>query len=122
MKTKLQRLILNNLNSNKNEIENTVWKWFLNKNLTIISNVPYLKNADIFNVRVALKNSIFKRNRYQIKGNSSKRTAMNQRKFRRICLVTGRTRGVFRFTNLSRIQIKRAAKLRLISGLRLSSW
>ncbi len=122
MKTKLQRLILNNLNSNKNEIENTVWKWFLNKNLAIISNITYLKNPDIFNVRVALKNSIFKRIRYQIKGNSSKRTSMSQRKFRRICLVTGRTRGVFRFTNLSRIQIKRAAKLRLISGLRLSSW
>lgn len=39
-----------------------------------------------------------------------------------ICVLTGKTRGVFSQWKINRMQIKRMANLRLLPGLRSSSW
>ena len=123
MRNKLNRSILNNLNINKNEINNIIFKWFLNlillqKNKTIFTNNV---NNNKFQAIDAISIQAFLNNSLKMKSKDSK-APLHQRKFRRICLVTGRTRGIFRFCSLSRIQLKRAAKFRLITGLRMSSW
>lgn len=39
-----------------------------------------------------------------------------------VCVLTGKTRGIFSEWKINRMQIKRMAGLRLLPGLRSSSW
>jgi len=39
-----------------------------------------------------------------------------------LCVITGKTRGIFKEWKINRMQIKRMAALRLLPGLRSSSW
>jgi len=41
---------------------------------------------------------------------------------RNLCLISGRSRGVYRFCKLTRMQIKKLAGMGLLPGLRASSW
>ena len=123
MKNKLFRLIANGLNRNSNELDARVNKLIKSK---VIFQMPtdIISNRDDWNYTFA-----FDDQKYQSRRTA--RTALtgfgahvpkNVPKFRKICLVTGRTRAVLSYFKLSRIQIKRAAKLRLVTGLRISSW
>jgi len=121
MRVKINKLILNNINKNKTELNQIVWRWLSNKSL-VLKRKLHLNKDDDFYITMAMTRAKQKAKKtYMLRGQKVK-APMFTRKFRRICLVTGRTRGVFRYFSLSRIQIKRAAKLRLVSGLRKSSW
>lgn len=130
MRSKIQRLILNNLNTNREELQHVVWKW-LSQNYSVVQkNANFLKQDDLYIAAAITKQNQFRTisqkrrvpSLYSHSNNWLAKPARYSRKFRRICVVTGRTRGVSRFFGLSRIQIKRAAKLRLVTGLRISSW
>ncbi len=41
---------------------------------------------------------------------------------RSMCLITGRLQSVYQFCRLTRMQIKKIASLKLMTGLRSSSW
>lgn len=43
-------------------------------------------------------------------------------RYRNLCMLTGRSRGVYRFFNLSRLKIKELGSQGKIPGLRQSSW
>jgi len=121
MRNKINKLILNNLNKNKYELNAIVWRWLAHKTLNLKKSLSLNRDDDFF-ITMALAKSQQKAKKYYYLRGQRVKAPMFIRKFRRICLVTGRTRGISRYFSLSRIQIKRAAKLRLVSGLRKSSW
>jgi len=121
MRAKINKLILNNINKNKQELNEIVWRWLSHKTQNLKKKLSLNKDDDLYITMALAKSKQKTKRNYVLRGQRVK-APMYMRKFRRICLVTGRTRGVSRYFSLSRIQIKRAAKLRLVSGLRKSSW
>jgi len=122
MKSKLFRLITNGLNRNSHELDTRVEKMV--KAHLMENNLGFFNTKDDLVYSLAIDADKYRRRNNKTVSWSGDYTPKprNKPRFRNICLVTGRTRSVIRYFKLSRIHLKRAAKLRLVTGLRLSSW
>lgn len=98
-------------------------KKYIQKDIKIRQNVK--KNED---VRLSLKtmhNSLFlnAKNRYlaSIKMSMKKKT-ISPTRVRNRCVITGRSRGIYKFFKISRIMVKDLASKGLLPGVKRASW
>lgn len=78
------------------------------------------QNNNLIN-KLLINNKIIEKNIREQLFLKQKKTA-SKLKIRNKCLLTGRSRGVFKFFKKSRIQIKNQYMSRSIPGLKASSW
>lgn len=98
-------------------------KKYIQKDIKIRQNVK--KNEDLRLSLKAMHNSLFlnPKNRYlaSIKMSMKKKT-ISPTRVRNRCVLTGRSRGIYKFLKISRIMVKDLASKGLLPGIKRASW